>query len=1037
MLSRPTGVAADTAGNLYIADAGTYFVYKVNSSGIINVAAGNGTLYSPGDGGQATSASVCPQGNLAADAAGNLYIPDSLTSSVRKVDSSGIVTTVAGTRGSATFAGDGGQATNAALNFPLGVAVDTIGRLWIADTDNYRVRKVDVYGVITTVAGLSGCCYSGDGGPATSAQLSEVSGVALDTAGNLFIADGGNARVRKISTAGVIATVAGNGIMGGSGDNGPATSAELFYPSSVAVDSNGNLYIGDSNSGTVRKVATSGNIGTSITAAVAGNGISSIAVDAAGNLYVTDSQRVRKLAKDGTVTTVAGTGTAGYSGDGGPATQAQLSNPQGTVMDSYGNLYIVDQKNLRIRVVDPAGNISTVAGNGLWGHSGDGGPATSAELWGPSALALDSAGNLVIADGAYVRKVDKAGIITTIASGLNVAQGIAVGAGGYLYVAESGNDLVRVLVPQVPDLTVAAAHSGSFTQGQSGAVYTITVSNTGAAPTSGTVTVTDSLPGALAATAMSGAGWSCTLATLTCTRSDVLAAGASYQAVSLTVSVAVGAPASVTNTATVSGGGEINTANDTANDATMIAPAPACTYGLSSGAATLPAAGGSVTVTVTAGAGCSWTASSALGWASVTAPVAGSGNGSVSLTVVPNAGSARSGTVTVAGLPFNVQQVAAGTTGAQFIPVAPCRVADTRNSAGLFGGPTMAGGQTRSFAIPSSGCGIPATAQAYSLNVTVVPNGPLGYLSLWPTGQPQPVVSTLNSWGGAVVANAAIVPAGTGGAVSVFVSDSTNVILDINGYFDSTGSAFYPATPCRVADTRNTSGQFGGPSMFGGQTRDFPIPLSPCAIPSTSSAYAMNVTVVPGGALGYLSTWPTGQAQPYVSTLNSWTGKVVANAAIVPAGTNESISVFVSNPTDVILDINGYFAPPGNTGALNFYPVTPCRVADTRNATSPFGGPEMAANSTRSFAIPASGCFVPSTAAAYSVNVTVVPDGALGYLSAWPAGAPQPNVSTLNSWDGSVVANAAIVPAGTSGAISVFATNPTNVILDINGYFAP
>jgi len=277
--------------------------------------------------------------------------------------------------------------------------------------------------------------------------------------------------------------------------------------------------------------------------------------------------------------------------------------------------------------------------------------------------------------------------------------------------------------------------------------------------------------------------------------------------------------------------------------------------------------------------------------------------------------------------------------------------------------------------------------------------------------------------------------------VSVYVSNQTDVILDINGYFatttGTTSYSFYPATPCRIADTRNATGQFGGPSMFSGQVRDFPIPLGPCSYPPAARAYSLNVTVVPDGPLEYLTTWPTGGAQPYVSTLNSGTGKIVANAALVPAGTNESISVFVTNPTDVVLDGNGYFAAPGSTGALTFYPVTPCRVADTRNANGPFGGPELAGGSTRSFTIPASGCNIPSTAAAYSLNVTVVPSGVLYYLTAWPAGLSQPLVSTLNSFDGSVVANAAIVPAGTNGAISIYVTNPTQVILDINGYFAP
>jgi hypothetical protein len=368
-------------------------------------------------------------------------------------------------------------------------------------------------------------------------------------------------------------------------------------------------------------------------------------------------------------------------------------------------------------------------------------------------------------------------------------------------------------------------------------------------------------------------------------------------------------------------------------------------------------------------------------------------------------------------------------------------VADTRSGSGPFGKPTLEADSTRSFPIPQSTCGIPATAQAYSLNVTAVPKGYLGYLSLWPTGQPQPDASTLNSWQGVVVANAAIVQAGTDGAVSVYVPHATDVILDINGYFDtSTGPdsyAFYPATPCRVADTRWSASQFGGPVMFDGQIRDFPIPLGSCDIPATARAYAMNVTVVPAGYLGYLTTWPTGVERPNVSTLNSWTGKVVANAAIVPGGTNESISVFVTQQTHVILDVNGYFGLPAGAGALSFYPVTPCRVADTRGDVGPFGGPILGTGTTRSFALPDSACNVPSTAQAYSLNVTVVPQGYLGYLTAWPAGSPQPNVSTLNSWDGTAVANAAIVPAGANGAVSIYVTQPTHVILDINGYFAP
>jgi len=191
---------------------------------------------------------------------------------------------------------------------------------------------------------------------------------------------------------------------------------------------------------------------------------------------------------------------------------------------------------------------------------------------------------------------------------------------------------------------------------------------------------------------------------------------------------------------------------------------------------------------------------------------------------------------------------------------------------------------------------------------------------------------------------------------------------------------------------------------------------------------------VPQDPLGYLTTWPTGQAQPVVSTLNSEDGTVLANAAIVPAGTNGAVSFYASNTTDLLADINGYFAPPG-MGGLNFYAVTPCRIVDTRNANGTFGGPLMNGNSIRTFPLSQGPCGLPTTAAAYSLNMTVVPSGPLGYLTTWPTGGTQPLVSTLNAVEGQVIANAAIVPGGMGGAVNVYVTNPTHVIIDTNGYF--
>jgi hypothetical protein len=370
-----------------------------------------------------------------------------------------------------------------------------------------------------------------------------------------------------------------------------------------------------------------------------------------------------------------------------------------------------------------------------------------------------------------------------------------------------------------------------------------------------------------------------------------------------------------------------------------------------------------------------------------------------------------------------------GVSGLQFIPVTPCRVADTRNPTGPFGGPELGAGTSREFDIPQSACGIPSTAVAYSLNVTVVPNASLNYLTIWPTGESQPYVSTLNS-DGRIKANAAIVPAGTNGGVSIFVTDPTQVILDIDGYFvpasTTSALAFYPLSPCRIADTRGPGGPLGGPFLSANTSRAFPVLSSSCGILPTAEAYSLNVTAVPHKTLNYLTIWPTGEAQPYVSTLNSSTGAVTANAAIVPADTSGEVSVYVYDDADVILDINGYFAPPG-TGGLSLYALTPCRVIDTR--PNAFSG-------TLVVNVEGSACAPPSTAQAYVFNATVVPPGPLSYLTLWPDEQTQPYVSTLNADDGAITSNMAIVPTG-NGKVDAYAYNPTNLILDLSSYFAP
>jgi RHS repeat-associated protein len=366
-----TFTPTDTVDYTSVVATNTLIVSTMPGPGIITTVAGNGINGYTGDDGLAISAEVSTPGGVAFDASGNLYIASYSGNVIRKVDAAiGIITTVAGT-GTAGYSGDGGSALNAELNGPCGLAIDAAGNIYIADTNNYRVRKVTAStGIIATVAGTGVFGYSGDGGAATSAEITLIQGLTVDAAGNLYLPDMDNMEVRKVSPAGIISRIAGTGTQGYSGDGGAATSAKLNQPIAVALDAAGDLFIADGGNNVIREVtASSGNISTFV-----------------------------------------GNGTAGYAGDNGPALSAELNLPLGgLVVDAANDLLIADSNNNVIRFVNASnGVITTVAGNGVAGYAGDGGPATSAELSGPTGVALDAQGNFYVAD-IYNNRVREVG----------------------------------------------------------------------------------------------------------------------------------------------------------------------------------------------------------------------------------------------------------------------------------------------------------------------------------------------------------------------------------------------------------------------------------------------------------------------------------------------------------------------------------------------------------------------------------------------------------------------------------------------------
>ncbi|MFI5141142.1 MAG: PKD domain-containing protein, partial [Bacteroidia bacterium] len=337
----------------------TFCLHTTIHAQMITTVVGYGSPGSSGDGGIAFGAQIANPNGITFDAAGNMYVAQQGAFSIRKITTAGIISTVAG-NGTSGYSGDGGQATAATLNNPAGITLDTAGNIYIADYTNSSIRKVTNAGIISTIAGNGTGAFSGNGGQATAAELYNPTCVALDNKGNIYIADYGNSSIRKITTAGIISNIAGNGAMGFAGDGAAATASQLQLPSGITTDAVGNIFIADK-----------------------------------GN------NRIRKINTTGIINTVAGNGTAAYSGDGGQATAASLNNPSGVGFDATGNMYIADKLNNVVRKVTTAGIISTVAGNNSLGasYTGDGGAAIAAQLNNPANVAFSPVGNMYIADG--------------------------------------------------------------------------------------------------------------------------------------------------------------------------------------------------------------------------------------------------------------------------------------------------------------------------------------------------------------------------------------------------------------------------------------------------------------------------------------------------------------------------------------------------------------------------------------------------------------------------------------------------------------
>ncbi|MCF8721587.1 NHL domain-containing protein [Nitrospina gracilis] len=506
-ISLVDGIAVAPNGDVYISRRSHNIVSKIDKNGMLTNVVGTGVSGYSGDNGPASQATLKVPAGLTFDKEGNLYIADRENHVVRKVDTSGTITTYAGT-GEAGYSGDNGPATQAKLNLPSDMAVDGQGNLFISDRSNNVIRKVDRNGTITTYAGTGNEGYNGDNMPALRTNLDKPFGLAVDKQGNLYIADRGNNRVRKVDAeSGLMTTIAGDGGFFFIGDNGPAYRASIAGPTDVAVDDEGNVYIADRNNNRIRKVNALGMIRTVMgTGQQDYNGDAEVAretnlhlpfgveIDNNGDLLVIDRShyRIRKMYQKGSrVETVAGNGVKNFAGDNGPATGANLEFPHGIVVDKQDNVIFADKGHYRIRKIDQDGIITTIVGNGIRGNIGDNGPALEASVF-PTILELNHKDEIFFQSPSgfvsLIRKVDNNGIISLyISTGdqdyqeaimqagytgrsshseitiITQFSGLAFDKKGNLFVSDRINHQIRKVTPDGKIVTIAGNGSSDYT----------------------------------------------------------------------------------------------------------------------------------------------------------------------------------------------------------------------------------------------------------------------------------------------------------------------------------------------------------------------------------------------------------------------------------------------------------------------------------------------------------------------------------------------------------------------------------------------